>query len=215
MIFTGGELRMKRLLEILLLPREVFAKITDKKPMLYIGIVLVGCIDFIFPYLVENYQKFFVNRPFQLVYYNISLAVVFILLLGLVDLMFFSLPLFDLFKVFKKEGEAVYGNGTLIKLMKVYIVAHLPVIPVDILVYALLRGAGGIDNTGIAILLYAYILIVPLWFSAIISRGINVLYDFQPVFKRLVILAVYSWTYLLGTVAFPFMINNWILGLFK
>jgi len=105
-------------------------------------------------------------------------------------------------------------RGLLIRLIKVYIVAHFLILPAEILIFYIYYNLNNEINTVFIYLAAIIDLLIPIWFSAAISRGVNVLYNFSPLFKRLAFLAILVWNHLL-VYAFSYMIDNWILALFR
>lgn len=200
------------LLDILLFPKSFYIKISDRIHTLYPGMVLVGFIDIGFALSTVMYNYFF-GRPRTVLIFNISLAICFVILMGLIDVVFFALPLFDIFKFFRVKEKIKNINGQLIKLMKIYIVSHFPVVPVNAFFYWLLLGPYKID--AVSILAYFVTSIVtPLWHTAILSRGINTIYNFDERLKTLVFFIIYVWTTLMGY-ALGFITDNWLFILFK
>lgn len=201
---------MKSFIDILLFPERIYKKITDSKPALYAGIIFIGAADLIFPYIVEAFTGLFTQKTLFVLILNIVLSMVFIILIGILDVAFFSLPLFDLFRLIKKRmGEKVPENLR-IKLMKVYIMAHFVIVPVNIAIYYLLENLSLEDNMTMVNITFFVIICVYIWFSAIISRGINTIYGFGKELKRVVFLIVFLWSFLLGW-ALEYIINNLII----
>ncbi len=199
--------------DLLLLTRGFYKRITDKKPMLIVGIFLVGLIDITFPFILDNFSLLFLTNTGTTIIYNILILIAVSFALGIVDTVFFALPLFDLFRVFKKEGDS--GANSLIKLMKVYIVAHIPILPANVLIY-LIAANNGASPTPDSIYVYivAYIgLAAIIWFSAIIARGVNAIYSFTPLFRRLVFIVAFIWSFLLGS-GLEYLISNWVWKVF-
>lgn len=203
------------ILDILLLPKSFFAKITDKLPTLILGIIFVGLTDAAF-LLLKHIPRLFVNKTLTVLIFNSTLALCVAILLGLIDIIFFSLPLFDLFKFFRVKERIKNINGHLIRLMKVYISAHFIIVPVQAFFEAtiyLSNIAGVTTNFSVLMALIEFILI-PIWLSAIVSRGINTIYDFDDRLKSMIFVIVYTW-HLLLTFAMSFTVANWILMIFK
>ncbi|ADU73364.1 MAG TPA: hypothetical protein DEF39_14375 [Hungateiclostridium thermocellum] len=200
------------LLDLLLLPRSFYKKLSDKANTLHPGIILVGFIDIGFALGAELFGYFFGKTRAALIF-NISLTVCFVLLVGLIDVVFFALPLFDIFKFFRVKEKIKNLNGQLIKLMKVYVASHFPVMPVNAFFYWLVLGPYGTE----ALSLLGYFVtsvITPLWHAAILARGINAIYEFDERLKTLVFFIAYLWTTMLGY-ALGFMINNWFFVLYR
>jgi hypothetical protein len=97
--------------------------------------------------------------------------------------------------------------------MKIYVVAHVFMIPAQIIIYYILKNLN-IDNLNYLVVYgYTLLTLVPvIWFNAAITRGVNTVYQFAPLFKRLVFPLVFLWTFLTSE-ALNYAINNWILKL--
>ncbi|HOJ10556.1 MAG TPA: hypothetical protein PK733_08180 [Clostridiales bacterium] len=218
---------MKKWLDILLFPRSLYKKISDKKLTLYIGIIFIGLVDLGFP-LADNFKSFYTGDGYSRIVYNIALTIIFTILLGAIDILFFSIPISDLFKRFKKgnkpaDGNQVYEKGLFIKLIKVYMIAHFLILLPEIISFIIYRNIANTLVSGVttnnlnSVLLYIAFFIdvlIPFWFSGAITRGVDVVYEFKPLYKRLVFLVIFVWNYLLGY-ALSYMISNWILKLFR
>lgn len=203
---------MKSLLDIFLLPRGLHKRLNEKELTLYLGIVFIGCIDVIYPQITSLLSELFVGRTKEAVIANILVIIGSIIVVGLIDVIFFAVPMADLFnKVFKREK--VQESISLVKIMKLYIIAHLITLPANALLYYFLDSAQLGTNMFIIYLTSYIAILVLIWFNAIIVRGVNSLYDFVPVFKVLVFPAVFTWNILLG-IGLQYMIDNWLTKLF-
>jgi hypothetical protein len=201
------------ILDILLLPKKFYKSFTAKKPVLFMGIILDGLL-FVALMMIDNFSKIFHGKSVMLIYFNATLALVFIALIGFIDILFFSVPIFDLFKLFGKEKDEQHSEEILIKLMKVYICATIVIFPIN-LIFTLVLNSGLIPP-GLALdVIGSIIILLPsVWGSAIIARGVNELYNFHPFFKKLVFLVVMAWSTILG-IALIFIMDNWLMVLFK
>ena len=202
-------------LDILLFPKAYFAKITEKLPTLFLGIVFVGLSNAVF-LLLDRIPVIFCNKTLNVLIFNSTLALCIAVLLGLIDIVFFSIPLFDLFKFFRVKERVKNINGQLVKLMKVYISAHFIIVPVQAFFVATVRlseWAGMTSGFSISMALIEFLLL-PIWLAAIVARGINTIYDFDDRLKGMIFVIVYGW-YLLLSYALSFTIGNWIPLLFK
>lgn len=97
---------MNKLWNVLLYPARMYERLTDNKVTLVLGIILIGLIDFFLPDVKEVYKTYFTDiggRTAANIQFNMVAAVFIILLLGAVDVIFFSVPLHDIFKYFKKK----------------------------------------------------------------------------------------------------------------
>ncbi len=202
---------MNRIADILLFPGRIFSGLTAGKRTLAAGIIFVGACDILFPYVIEEYKALFnTGRGFI----NAVVLLMVILITGLLDTVIFAVPVFDLFKVFKKERKHLY-EGMLIKVMKIYIMAHIPVIPAEIMLYYLFRDTDLTGTSTFVLLGIAILFVLPLfWFAAIISRGVNVLYRFKPFYQRLVFPAVLLWCFVISK-SLNYIIMNVVLKLFR
>lgn len=200
-----------RLSDMLLFPREMYLRLSGKKWVLIPGVIFIGIADMML-LLIDKYFVIFKNKEQSIINRNILLAALFIIALGIVDAAFFSLPLFDIFKLFGKEENPPLQENQLVKLLKIYIMAHFITVPVELILYVASLNISVI-NTGLIYLLVFLQILLPFWYSAAIARGINAIYRFQPVFKALVFIAVFVWSYLLSY-ALSYMAENWLLPLF-
>jgi hypothetical protein len=201
-----------RILDILLLPKSIYQKLTGKKTPLLMGIFFVGAVDIVFT-LADNYSEIFGGNSQRAIAYNILIVLISLIVLGIADVLFFSIPLFDLFKLFKKEKGSEPQKNMLVKLAKVYITAHIIIIPIEVIIYFAARNMNSI-NGGIVYLAVFLNMVLPFWFSAAITRGINSIYKFQMLFKRLAFIIVLIWSYLTSN-ALSFIINHWVTAFFK
>jgi hypothetical protein len=200
MLFFNNTLRSfkvkKFLIDRLLFPKDFFKKITDKLHTLYIGIVLIGLVDLGMS-LIYKIPFYFYNKPTEILVYNISLALCIIILVGLLDIIFFAMPLFDIFKNFALRKRITDIKGQFIKLMKVYIVSHFLIIPLYILLHLVFkeRILGLRIYSGFFLI---FKIIIIFWQSAIITRGIYIIYTFHKKLKSLVFFMVSTWVMVLG-----------------
>lgn len=206
-----------RVLDILLLPRCLYKRYTAKTAFLIPIAVFIGAVDLTFMF-GPDILSYFRDKPGSIVLSNVAAAVVTILVIGAVDAFFFSRPLYDLFKHFRKADMQNENAGRLVKIIKVYATAHLPILPVDISFMLLLTAY--LKNMPMSVA-YAYIIydyiVVPVWFSAAITRGINAIYEneFDARYRNFVFLAVFVWNYLLGK-AFEFaQMHDWFTVLLR
>ncbi|HPD01502.1 MAG TPA: hypothetical protein PLA01_09175 [Acetivibrio sp.] len=197
------------LLDILLFPKSFYKKISDKLLTLYLGIILVGFIDMGFG-LYTDIPMYFWSKPPTTLMFNISLTLCFVVLAGLIDIVFFALPLFDIFKFFRVKEKIKNINGQLIKLMKIYVVSHFLVVPVNAFFLFLSNGPYGENGSVSIISFFVLTVVTPIWHCAIVTRGINAIYSFDDRLKNAVFPLVYVWTTLLGY-ALGFIINNWLI----
>lgn len=195
--------------DIVLLPKRFYQNITDKRITLFFGILLVGTVDVLFPDIVKSFGAFFAGRTGGQLAVKTIMLLAAIIVMGIIDVLFFSIPLFDFCKFLTKGKDSVNNNSKLVKIMKVYITAHFFVIAFEILHYTVFRNVN-FDTVSVMSQAFAYLsLLFMLWFYAIVCRGINVLFNFTSIFKSLVFISVVAWSTLLG-IALDFIMQHWI-----
>jgi len=208
---------MNKLWNVLLYPAGLYTKLTDNKVTLVAGIILVGLIDFFLPNVKEVHKAYFTDlggRSAEDIQFNIIIAVLVILLLGAIDVLFFSIPLHDVFKFFKKK-EGLPHHASRIKVMKVYIMSHFLIIPVNVILYfSIFEKITKDSSASIIFLAIIAMFAIRIWSSAIVTRGINTLFQFGPILRKLTFLLVFTWSFLFST-ALTDQIMNWLLKLLR
>ncbi len=236
---------MNILIDIFAFPVRFFEKLTDNKITLALGIILVGAIDLLLPDVANTFKVIFSGRSAGDVRFNAVMTVVVILALGIIDVVFIGVPLFDIFKYLKKkettmavelsaqinasgdnEGEenpllrlkrtgSAEHTASYIKVMKVYIMSHFFIVPVSTLLYYTFTRDITADSASWLINLYMVIFMgISLWSAGVISRGVNVLFRFNLLFRRLTFIIVFIWNFIFSSV-FSALIMNWMLMLFR
>ena len=240
---------MKRFLDIFIdivaFPVRFFEKLTDKKITLVLGIILVGTIDLLLPDVTNTFKLIFSDRSAGDIRFNAVMTVVVILALGIIDVIFVGVPLFDIFKYLKKKETTMavnlsdqinasgYNDGeenplqrlkrtgntehtaSYVKVMKVYIMSHFLIVPVSTILYYTLTRNITADSTPLLINIYMVISMgISLWSAGVISRGINVLFRFNILFRRLTFIIVFIWNFIFSSVL-SLQIINWMLMLFR
>lgn len=202
-----------RLMDLILFPRELYKRLTDKRWTLYAGVLMVGLVDIFLPDVLKQSNELFAGKTPGDLRRNIALAVAVVLVMGILDVFVFSIPLFDLFKYFKKR-MGLEHTVTLVKVAKVYIMSHFLVIPVNVALYFLfLRDLNETSSHTMLLNAAFLIFVVTIWSSAIITRGINTLFDIGPLFGRLTFIVVFFWSFIFGTVLTEWLYLR-LMGLF-
>lgn len=196
--------------DILFIPRVLFKNITDNVLTLYIGIFFVGAINIIFP-LLSDFKKFFWGRTIEVIFFNVVITSLFIIITGFLKVTFFSYPTFDFFK-FLKHDKDIKTNYMFIKFMKVYIIAHFIVIPINVMLYTVLLKSPELLNNSLP--LSIIILLFPIWFFSIITKGINIIFEFKAINKLIVFATVFFWDSLLS-ICLEYAMNRWVFVLYK
>lgn len=232
-----------RLLDILLYPASLYEKLNDRKDTLIAGIILIGAIDLFLPDVSGFIKLHFTGKPVNSIFVNAIIAVIITMVLGIVDVAFVSIPLFDFFKFLKKREAILYANmyrhaqedrngstpfelpqlkpedhdhnASSIKIMKAYVMSHFLFIPVSLLInYAFLRNVTPESPEWMQYLVLVVFMLIFIWSAGILARGVNVLFRFGSMFRMLTFIIVFSWCYLFGMV-FDLQIMNWLLKLFR
>ncbi|MCX7711763.1 MAG: hypothetical protein N2484_18120 [Clostridia bacterium] len=203
-----------KFLDIFLLPKELYRRLNEDRTTLYLGIILVGLRD-VGLYLGNRMPEFFAGKSQGILLQNAAVVLGFILLIGLIDVIFFSYPLYDLMKFIKRRQEEPGLEVSVIKLMKVYILANLVVTPIDIVMSVVLTRIG---DTSVNPLLVAVLQLVLLatyfWYYAAITRGSSVLFNFRGVLKGWIFLIALLYGDLLN-LAFRFIYEKGLMVLLK
>lgn len=189
---------MNSLKDILLLPGSYFKKLNDKKPILLLGVAFIGLFDIFSKELVQKVLDY--TAGIEGAYSDTGILLLFlsVFVVGALDIFIFSVPMFVLFWYLKKE-QVFESPSFLIMLMKTYITAHLPLIPFRLILYYAVPLN---DQTPLAVIAVFVLLemLLMLWFSGIISRGVNAIYEFRVPKSYFVFFAVFLWNYIWGMV---------------
>lgn len=199
------------LVDRLLFPKAFFKKLTSKLHTLYIGIIFMGLIN-LGPAFISKIPFYFYNKPSEILVYNISLAFCIVILIGFADILFFTMPLFDIFKHFALRKRIADIKGQFIKLTKVYIVSHFLTSPICIFLQLIFKD--GVfrfrPQSGVFLI---FTIIIAFWQSAIITRGVYVIYTFHEKLKIMVFFMVSAWLMALGY-TINYLIGTWLMNLF-
>jgi hypothetical protein len=218
--------KKSRLLDILAFPKKTFESLTDNKKTLIAGIVLIGAIDLMLPDVVYFFKTLFLRKQTDVIIYNACMMVVLVLLLGFIDVLFVSVPLFDIFRALKIKELKISQNSDLkvdpatelkpsyIKVMKIYIMTHFIITPITTAFYFAVSEYINESPDWLVTLAVMFTLVMNIWFSAIIARGINAIFRFSPLFDKLTFIITYIWNFIFGTV-FSEMIVAWLMKLFR
>jgi hypothetical protein len=218
----------KVLLDILAFPVKLYEKLTDRKSTLIAGIVLVGAIDLLLPDVKFIIKELFLGKSVPDTVYNAGMAVLVLLLMGFIDVICIGVPLFDIFRYLKrKESQLVANTGigvkeqqpalqpSAIKVMKIYIMSHFIITPVSVVFnYWHMNSVGEDGPALLQNLAMMFFMLINIWAAAVMARGINALYRFNILFRKLTFIIVFIWNFLFGMV-FSIMISDWLIQLFR
>lgn len=205
-----------KLRDIFLLPKEFYRRLDDSRLTLYIGTLLVGMRNIGF-YLWSSREDYAPIRFQDIILGNLAVVLGFVVLIGLLDVIFFSYPAFDLLKLMKRREENPVVQTTVIRMMKVYILANLIVTPADfMLTYIVSIINLETISYSMGLLLTALALIYLFWYFAVIARGSVTIFNFknaQMMFVLIFILAV-AYNHLLNY-AYEFIYEKGLIALLK
>ncbi len=196
-------MKLKRIIDFFLLKKDFYARLNDKNMWLYIGIALVGIRDVGLGVLGLNIS------PIESSAINFTLktcAILFLaaLVIGLIDVICFSYPIFDIIKYFKKRSDSnalalgMSYSSLLTKVMKVYIVVNILVTPINLLSYYTFHLTGKYEITLLVYITAVLDILAYFWFNGAITRGLCVLFKIPARVRVIVFMLVFVWNALLS-----------------
>lgn len=197
------KLKTSKVIDFFLLQKDFYSKLNDKNMWLYIGIILVGIRDVGLGVLglgMASVDKTVIS--FNLKTGAVLLAAV--ILIGLIDVVCFSYPIFDIINHFKKRsGNNSMPVGTsyssiLTKVMKVYIVVNIILTPLNLLGYYTLYLSNSMNWLTMMYITAVLDIIAYFWFNGAITRGLCVLFKLPSGARSLVFMLVFLWNALLS-----------------
>jgi hypothetical protein len=207
-------LNSEKLIDRLLPSKQTYKNMNARRPALYLGILLIGLIDILGFNPKAVIPVLFAGKAPGVTIYNISLFILFVIILGILDTVFFSIPLLDFFNVLREKKDEPYPAGLKVRFMKVYVLAHLITLPANILVWLAVEYLGGSIGAVQAYFLWLVNIAVIIWFTAVIARGVYVFLKLKDLYRWVVFPAVVLWSMLLSF-ALTYITDNWIMVLFK
>ena len=199
------KLKSSKIIDFFLLKKDFYSKLTDKSMWLYIGIALVGIRDVVFAILNKYSSDADYINSIQFNVRSIGILLVTVLVIGLIDVISFSYPIFDVIKHFRKRSESssmalgMLYSSLLTKVIKVYAIVNIIVTPLDILTYFTTNMA--VANESILLMYISAVLGILgyFWFNGAITRGLCVLFKLPNGVRGLVFVLVFLWNALLGS----------------
>lgn len=207
-----------RISEFLLYKEKWFKALNERVLSLYWGILFVGVVDWVYTFAMYGGVLFSGKAPIILLY-NFIGAIALVLLIGFLDVVAFSLPLFDLLKHFRKrdaqddvfenedeeelliqkEVETLDYDGLLIRFMKVYILAHVVIRLVEFIFLFFQQNFSLQEVLWFNEAFQIYVsYIAPIWFAAIITKGILTVMEIKQALALMIFTTVLSWNYVLA-----------------
>ncbi len=205
------------LIDLLLLPKGLYHRLDNSRKTLYLGIFLVGIRDVIL-HLSGDLTKYFSGKTQDVILANLGVMLLFVLILGIVDVVCFSYPMFDLYNLMRRRMNAEgipESKGSAVKIMKIYIIANLIITPIDFgaLFFVNSLGDNPVNNT-VALALNVVVFLATLWYFGVITRGVSTLYSFKGAFTVFVFITALLYSDLLN-LAFNFISQKGLLVLLK
>ncbi len=215
MDFRGEKgLDTEKFLNRLLLTKDYYRRLTDKKLSLCIGIVFIGIVSLVVQVLMK-FNDIFIGKASSVFINNVLFIAAFTILIGLIDVLFFSLPLFDVFKLFKKEVELQNNSRLVVRIMKIQITGYMMIFVPYLLLNLLAIGIKLDKYPLLAQIISLVYFLIPIWYCAIVTRGINAIYSFQMKFRILVFPVVFIWFQLVDVYSLNYIVEKCFLFFLK
>lgn len=212
-------MRSNKFLDFFLLPKDYYAKLTDTSFWLYIGIIAVGIRDILMAFLNMSVSKPAVINNIHPDIKTILILLGSVLIIGIVDALFFSYPAFDIIKLFKRRNtkhdsmSSDFSDSSLLtKIMKAYILINVIVTPLDLITYFISRSSVVQNSIMLALLVNLMGILSFLWFNGAITRALGVFFKIKNDVKMIVFILVVMWNELLGYIL-NYIINQLIVRL--
>lgn len=170
-----------------------YRKLGYSKVTLFIGIFLVGLKDIgVFIYsnnLGTNTNNIALNSIKHSV-----VALLLICIFGLIDVLFYSLPVYDVFKHFPPKENFTRQRHLIVVIMKVYIIANLVTAPIDVgLIFLGQNKLIPTESSPILLLLALIMFASYFWYIGIIIRGVNVVLGLVNPLKKITVILNLIW----------------------
>jgi len=207
------KLKSSKIIDFFLLKKDFYSKLTDKSMWLYIGIALVGIRDIGFAIIGMNSSTIDKSNNIQFSIKTVGILLVAAVVIGLVDVISFSYPIFDIIKYFKKKNESnsmamgMLNSSLLTKVIKAYAIVNIIVTPLDLLSYFTANLAVSQDSIIFMFVSAVLGIIGYFWFNGAITRGLCVLFKLPNNVRGLVFVLVLFWNMLIGQ-AIGYLIDN-------
>ncbi len=193
----------KKLLNIVLLPKWLYEKTTANIVTLIIGILIVGGVDVFLP--INEYFKDYFNKPLNMIIINSLIVLLFLVIIGFIDVICFAIPLSDIARRLKKLGEFERIENFRIRVMKVYILSHFLFVPIfSVLLFFANKSP---ESKIIYVLFNLFLIIEPFWVGALITRGISTIFNLHFLHKYIIFFLVILWSNLI-LIAIEFMLSK-------
>jgi len=206
------KLKSSTVIDFFLLKKDFYSKLNDKSMWLYIGIVLVGIRDVAFALFGSNSSSTDYSKIINFNIKTIGLLFLTALAIGLVDALCFSYPVFDIIKHFKNKNESnsmalgMLYSSLLTKVIKVYAIANIIIIPFDVLNYIVAKQSLATHSIILSYIYLALGIIGYFWFNGAITRGLCVLFKLPNSVRGLVFMLVFLWNALISW-AISYLLN--------
>jgi hypothetical protein len=207
-------MRSNKFLDFFLLPKDYYAKLTDTSFWLYIGIVAVGIRDILMAFLSMSVNKPAVIKNIHPDIKTVLILLGSVLIIGIVDVICFSYPAFDVIKLFKRRNakhdsmSSDFSDSSLLtKIIKAYILVNVIVTPLDVITHFAAKSSIANNSLLLALLVNLMGILSFLWFNGAITRALGVFFKIKNDVKMIVFILVVLWNELLGY-ALNYIINQ-------
>lgn len=195
------------------------------------GILLVGITNLFYIFFDKKIYTYFVEGSASKIMY-LSVLLVAAAIIGIVDIIFFAVPMSDFFNflsrklveigAIKTQTNKKTVNGSIfdnidekfvlinrVRFAKIYIFIHLFALPYNIIIYFVNKILNENSSPYILLILAFFDIFLIIWFSAVLSKGGRVFFSIPEEASLICFIVVFGWQYLLSY-AIIYMMNNWI-----
>lgn len=207
---------MSKLLDFILYPKKFYERLNDKSKHLIWGVILVGFIDILLFSIDYDLFRHFTDRPLKDFILNILIILASIIVLGILDVFFVSIPLSDIFYNFCSKKDMLKKNSARIVFMKIYICSHFIIAPASAIVDVLFKDMSRGDST---LYLLAFVIIqtaIMFWSSALLTRGTKILYGYTTKqFDPILFMVIFAWSNIVVGRVLYFIASTGLPGLLR
>jgi hypothetical protein len=182
----------------LLFTENFYKRLNYNRVTLYIGILLVGLKD-VGLYMYADGISIFDIKTSALSMVHLVAAIGLICIFGVMDVVFYSRPVYDILKRFPPMENFTRQRHLPIIIMKIYILANMILAPFDTFITILDRNKLIPQNSEWVFgLLSLLVLISLLWYFGVITKGVNVVFGLQIPYKLLATIINLFWIFLVN-----------------
>lgn len=213
------KLNLNKIIDFFLLKKDFYSKLTDKTMWLYAGLVFVGIRDVFFVAYNLNSNNVEFSNNFGFSFSTVGILLLIALVVGFVDIISFSYPVFDTIKHFKNRNESksmslvMIYSSQLTKIAKMYAIVNVIITPIDLIYYFTGNMAITYNSEILVYISLVLEILAYFWFNGAITRGICVLCKLSNSIRGIVFVLVFIWNALLSQ-AIGYLLNMILVRLF-